>query len=58
MCSTPYCWGDCDECIADKQRADREEWENASCPHNPRCNIVTIDVKTDKCTTCGEIIRY
>lgn len=58
MCSTPWCFGECDECI--RQAKSDKEWEEANkeCPYRKECVWVTLDVKTDKCTTCGLITKY
>lgn len=58
MCRTPWCWGECDECIADKKR--EEEWEeaNAECPHKKKCVLETVHVKQDRCKSCGQTFNY
>lgn len=58
MCRTPWCGGECDECIADKKAQEKYEDENISCPHRKECNWETIDVKHDRCKTCGHIETY
>ena len=58
MCSTPWCYGDCEECEARKQSEKDFEEMNAQCPHRKECNLVTVDVKTDTCTYCGKIFTY
>ena len=58
MCHTKWCYGECDECIADKKREQEYEEVNASCPHISECILVTVDVKTDRCKTCGQIFTY
>lgn len=55
-CRTPYCYGDCDECLDDKRR--EEEQYDEECPRSKKCNVVTINIKTDKCTTCGQVFNY
>jgi hypothetical protein len=58
MCNTYWCDGDCSECLEDARRIAQYEEDNAKCPFAKDCNIITVDVKTDKCTTCGKIISY
>lgn len=45
MCRTPWCFGDCEECEADKKLEQQYEESNVECPHRKECNWVTIDEK-------------
>ena len=64
MCNTPWCFGDCEDCLRDK--ADKEEWERLTpCPHSPgpyvpqsQCGLKTVSVKQDACSKCGLIVNY
>ena len=58
MCNTPWCYGDCEECEADKKREQEQEEMNAECPHRKECNWVVTSVKSDRCTTCGDTFEY
>jgi len=58
MCSTPWCFGDCEECEADKKLEQEYKEANAQCPHRKECKWITVDVKNDRCTTCGKIYTY
>jgi len=58
MCSTPWCFGDCEECEADKKYEQEREEANAECPYRKECNWVATDVKNDRCTTCGKGYTY
>ncbi len=40
-----------------KGKKENEE-ANAQCPHRKECNWVTVHVKQDKCTNCGEVFNY
>ena len=31
---------------------------NSTCPNRPECNWVTVHVKRDKCTKCGDVFDY
>lgn len=55
MCYTPYCDGSCEECENQKKK---EEQNDESCPHSKNCKWETLDIKTDRCKTCGLIINY
>lgn len=39
MCSTPWCFGDCEECEADRELEKEYEEANAECPHRKECNV-------------------
>ncbi len=58
MCRTPWCFGDCDECEADKKYQDDFEEQTAECPHRKECDWVTVNVKADRCKTCGKTFNY
>jgi hypothetical protein len=58
MCSTPWCWGECDDCIRQAKLDKEWEEEHTDCPHRKECTWVTLNVKTDKCTTCGLVTNY
>lgn len=58
MCSTSYCFGDCEECQAEKENETEREESNATCPYRKECNWVAVDVKNDQCTTCGDTYTY
>lgn len=58
MCRTPHCFGDCDECIADAKREKEYEEANAECPYRTECNVKDINVKQDRCSTCGRVWNY
>lgn len=54
MCSTPWCYGDCEDCIREQKREKEYKESNEVCPYRKECKWVTVDVKNDKCTTCGK----
>lgn len=58
MCRTKWCYGDCEECEAEKKA--QKEWEEqiAVCPHKVSCQLTTLNVKQDQCVTCGKIFNY
>ena len=58
MCSTPYCYGDCDECIAEQKRRKEDDEYFTPCPYNVKCKWETVNVKLDRCTTCGKTFDY
>ena len=58
MCSTPWCAGECEDCQYEKRYNEEQEEARAECPHRKECNWVVVDVKTDKCTTCGKTTNY
>jgi hypothetical protein len=58
MCSTPWCYGECDECKAEEAENERLQDSIAECPHRKECNWVTVNVKADRCTTCGQTFTY
>jgi hypothetical protein len=58
MCNTNWCYGDCEECLADEKWEKEQEEANAECPHRKECNWVVTDTKNDKCTTCGKTYTY
>jgi hypothetical protein len=58
MCSTPWCFGDCEECETEKRLEQEYEESIAECPHRKECNWVAIDIKNDSCKTCGKIYTY
>lgn len=58
MCFTPYCDGSCDECEYQKKRDLENEESIKGCPYRKECKWETLDVKTDKCTSCGLITNY
>ena len=58
MCHTKWCYGECDECIADAKAKKEYEELHTPCPHKEECILITIDVKTDKCKTCNRLFNY
>jgi len=54
-CYTPYCWGDCDECIAEKKAYEESI---AECPYRKECHWVVVHTKQDRCTHCNETFDY
>lgn len=58
MCNTPWCFGDCEECEAEEKFKKEIEEQNAECPYRKECKWITIDVKNDKCVTCGKVYTY
>lgn len=58
MCSTKWCFGDCDECIADQKYEEEFLENNKECPERKECNWVAVGTKLDKCTTCGDTYTY
>lgn len=58
MCSTHWCFGDCEQCIAEKEFERKLEEDNVECPHRKECNWVVVHVKQDKCTTCRKTFNY
>jgi hypothetical protein len=58
MCNTPWCDGSCEECVAEKKRQQDYEDSIAQCPYRKECKWVTVDIKNDRCTTCGKTFRY
>jgi len=58
MCKTPWCFGDCEECEADKKNEQEREEANAECPYRKECNWVVTDAKNDRCTNCGKCYKY
>lgn len=57
-CRTPWCYGDCDDCEADKKLEEEYKDSIAECPHKKECSFEMINVKTDRCTTCGKNFNY
>lgn len=64
MCTTAWCYGDCEECLEEKARKQAEE-DSECCRFSPgpyvpqsQCGLQTIDVKTDACRKCGFIQKY
>ena len=58
MCNTPYCFGDCEDCIAETKIKEDMEDSNKKCPYRKECKWQNIDAKHDKCLTCGHIEVY
>ena len=58
MCHTPYCFGDCEECLSWDAYVKEAEEASKECPYRKECNCTFVNVKTDKCTTCGKIFNY
>ena len=58
MCSTSWCYGDCDECLADAKWEKEQEELNAECSYRKECNWVVVDTKNDRCTKCGDTFVY
>lgn len=58
MCNTPWCFGDCEDCEADRKWKEEREEANTECPYRKECKWVKLDVKNDKCKTCGKIQSY
>lgn len=58
MCRTPYCYGDCDECLGEeKERKEFEEF-SAECPRRKECKLQYVNPKADQCKHCGQIFNY
>jgi len=53
-----WCFGDRDECKINEELEKEFEEANKECPYRKECKWVTINVKNDKCTTCGKIYTY
>jgi hypothetical protein len=58
MCTTPWCYGDCDQCIRDAKQEKEFEEIQKECPHKKECNIITVHVKQDRCTNCNYVYNY
>lgn len=58
MCSTPWCDGSCEDCLAEEKYKEDFEERNKECPYRKECNWETLDVKTDVCKTCGRLTKY
>ena len=58
MCHTKWCYGECDECIADAEREKEYGDSLKKCPHTDDCILITNNVKQDQCETCGKIFNY
>lgn len=58
MCSTKWCYGDCDECVAEEKYREEMEESLKECPYRKECSWVNVHVKQDKCTNCGKIFNY
>lgn len=58
MCNTPRCFGDCEECEAEKKYKQELEEAREKCPYRIECNWVATDVNNDRCTTCGKCYTY
>lgn len=58
MCYTPYCFGECEECQRQQQIEQDFRESSAECPYKKECDWETLDVKTDRCKTCGLITNY
>lgn len=64
MCHTPWCFGDCDECIAEaKFEADCKA--SQTCRFDPEesvleseCGLKATSVKQDTCNKCGYVYNY
>lgn len=63
MCTTPYCFGDCEDCIEDKKR-EKKERDNETCQFSngkvleSQCGLFTVSVKQDSCSKCGYTVNY
>lgn len=60
MCnkSIGYCDGSCNEAKEHFAEEERLSESLKVCPHRKECIWITLDVKTDRCTTCGLITKY
>lgn len=58
MCTTPWCYGDCEDCLRETKRNKEYEERTSPCPHNVKCKLKTVSVKQDQCTTCGKTFNY
>lgn len=58
MCRTPWCYGDCEDCIADQKYEQERDEANAECPYRKDCNWETVHVKQDRCITCSKTFNY
>jgi hypothetical protein len=58
MCNTPWCFGECDECEREAKNKKEYEEATAECPYRKECNIKTVHVKQDRCSTCGKTFNY
>lgn len=58
MCYTKWCYGDCEECVREKQNQKDFEDSQRVCPHKDTCILETVSVKQDICKTCGKEFNY
>lgn len=58
MCRTPWCFGDCEECIKEQAENDAYSEFYAECPHRKECNLNTKSAKEDVCSSCGKSFNY
>lgn len=58
MCRTPWCYGDCEECIRDQKEQEEYKEFISECPNKKTCTLTMINTKTDRCAYCGEIFNY
>jgi len=64
MCNTPWCYGDCEDCVKEsKQKQDEEDRECCRFSPGPyvpqnQCGIKAVDTYTDACGKCGFVKKY
>jgi hypothetical protein len=60
MCNraTGYCDGSCQEAREYWAEEERQQESIKECPYKKECIWITVNTKTDKCTTCGKITKY
>lgn len=63
MCHTKWCYGDCDECEAEKKR-EQEAKERETCQFSDgqvlesECGLSVSSTKQDSCGKCGYVFNY
>jgi len=58
MCRTPWCFGDCEECEANKKVEQEYEDSIKECPYKSECSLTIANITTDICVSCGKIFNY
>jgi len=62
-CRTPWCYGDCEDCLAEKKEEENRE-ARRTCPESggrvlaSECGIKSVSVKQDACNKCGYVFNY